>query len=137
MSTDLAPESGLVTLASAHGAAETVRRLEGALRQKGVHLFARIDHAEGARQAGLALRPTVVLLFGNPQVGTPLMQSNQTAGIDLPLKALVWEDGGGKVWLTYNDPASLARRHRVGDQEATVRALTAGLQALARAATEP
>jgi uncharacterized protein (DUF302 family) len=77
------------------------------------------------------------LLFGNPQVGTPLMQSNQTAGIDLPLKALVWEDGAGKVWLTYNDPAYLARRHRVGDQEATVRAMTAALQALARAATEP
>jgi uncharacterized protein (DUF302 family) len=137
MSTDLAPEPGLVTVGSAHSAADTVRRLEAALGQKGAHLFARIDHAEGARQAGLALRPTVVLLFGNPQVGTPLMQANQTAGLDLPLKALVWEDGAGKVWLTYNDPAYLARRHGIGDQEATVRAMTAGLQALARAATEP
>jgi uncharacterized protein (DUF302 family) len=137
MSTNPAPESGLVTVASAHGAAETVRRLEAALREKGVHLFARIDHAEGARQAGLSLRPTVVLLFGNPQVGTALMQANQTAGLDLPLKALVWEDGAGKVWLTYNDPAYVARRHGAGSQEATVRAMTAALQGLARAATEP
>ena len=136
MSTDPAPEAGLVTVPSAHGAAETVERLEAALRQKGVHLFARIDHAEGARQAGLSLRPTVVLLFGNPQVGTALMQANQTAGLDLPLKALVWEDGTGKVWLTYNDPAYLARRHGLVGQEATARAMATGLQALARAATE-
>ena len=127
--------TGLVRLRSTRGAAETVQRLEALLKEKGVHLFARIDHAEGAAKVGLPLRFTQVLLFGNPQVGTALMQSNQTAGIDLPLRALVWEDEAGKVWLGYNDPQDLARRHQILDRDETVRAMSAGLQALARAAT--
>jgi uncharacterized protein (DUF302 family)/uncharacterized membrane protein YidH (DUF202 family) len=129
--------SGLVSVPSRHNAAQTLERLEAVLKQKGIHLFARIDHAAGAREAGLALRPTTVLLFGNPQAGTPLMQSQQTIGIDLPLKALVWEDEAGRAWLTYNDPQCLAERHQVRDHPETVQAMTAALQALARAATGP
>ena len=127
--------AGLVSVPSKHNAAVTLDRLETALRQKGIHVFARIDHAAGAKEAGLSLRPTTVLLFGNPQVGTPLMHSNQTIGIDLPLKILVWEDEAGQVWLTYNDPRYLAGRHKITDREETVQAMTAGLHALAMAAT--
>jgi uncharacterized protein (DUF302 family) len=137
MSAIAIPESGLVTLPSAHDAAETTRRLEALLAEKGLQVFARIDHAEAARKAGLPLRPTLVLLFGNPVAGTPLMQSKQTAGIDLPLKALVWEDEVGRAWLTYNAPEYMARRHEIRDREETVRAMAAGLDALARAATAP
>jgi uncharacterized protein (DUF302 family) len=129
--------SGLVSVSSAHNVAQTLERLEAVLKQKGIRLFGRIDHAAGAREAGLALRPTTVLLFGNPQLGTPLMQSRQTTGIDLPLKALIWEDEAGRAWLTYNDPRYLAERHEVRDHTETVQAMTALLQALARAATGP
>jgi uncharacterized protein (DUF302 family) len=137
MPTTTAPDDGLVTTPSAHSVAETVRRLEEALHEKGVHVFARIDHAEGAARAGLALRPTQVLLFGNPQFGTPLMQSNQAVGIDLPLKALVWEDEAGMAWLSYYTPESVAERHHIRDQEATVKAMRTALEALARRATAP
>jgi uncharacterized protein (DUF302 family) len=127
----------LVTLASAHGAGETVERLKAVLAQKRIHLFAHIDHAAGARTVGLSLRPTQVLIFGNPQAGTPLMQSQQTIGLDLPLRVLVWEDETGKVWLTYRRPQFLAQRHHVTGQDEAVKALDAGLAALARAATAP
>jgi uncharacterized protein (DUF302 family) len=98
-------------------------------------VFAHIDHAAGANKVGLPLRPTQVLIFGNPQAGTPLMQGRQTIGLDLPLRALVWEDGEGKVWLTYRRPELLARRHHVADRDEAVKALDDGLAALARAAT--
>src|SRR6266436_3256956 len=102
---------GLVTLASPYGSRETMDRLEAELTTKGLRIFARIDHAAGAAEAGLSLRPTEVLIFGNAKAGTPLMQANQTIGIDLPLKALVWQDAAGKVWLSYNEPNWLATRH--------------------------
>jgi uncharacterized protein (DUF302 family)/uncharacterized membrane protein YidH (DUF202 family) len=129
--------AGLVDVPSRHNAAQTLERLDALLKQEEIRLFARIDHAAGAAEAGLSLRPTTVLLFGNPQVGTPLMQSRQTAGIDLPLKALVWEDEAGQAWLTYNDPRYLAERHGVRDHTEMVQAMTATLQALARAVTGP
>jgi uncharacterized protein (DUF302 family) len=122
---------------SPHDAAETVERLESALKEKQIHVFARIDHAAGAASVGLRLPPTTVLIFGNPQVGTALMQSNQTIGIDLPLKMLVWQDDKKDTWLAYNDPAYLARRHGVHDQEGTITAMAAALKGLARAATAP
>ena len=90
-------ENGLITLPSSHGAKETIDRLEAEVEAKGMTVFARIDHAAGAKTAGLALRPTEVLIFGNAKGGTPLMQAAQTIGIDLPLKALAWEDADGKV----------------------------------------
>jgi uncharacterized protein (DUF302 family) len=86
-------------------------RIEDIVKQQGLTVFARIDHAAGAAKIGKTLRPTELLIFGNPQGGTPLMECAQSAGIDLPLKALVWEDSTGQVWVGYNDPAYLAKRH--------------------------
>ena len=97
-------DDGLVTLASNHAAGETLDRLEADLRAKAITVFARIDHAAGAASVAMPLRPTELLIFGNPKAGTPLMQANQSIGIDLPLKMLAWQDAGGKVWLTYIDP---------------------------------
>ncbi len=102
---------GLVTLASAHSVKTTVDRLENTLKKKGLTVFARIDHAAGARKVDKPLPPTELLIFGNPKVGTPLVQCARTMAIDLPQKALVWEDKAGKVWLAYNDPLYLAARH--------------------------
>jgi uncharacterized protein (DUF302 family) len=127
----------LVTLPSAHGVTETVERLKALLAQKGIEVFAHIDHAAGAEKVGLPLRPTQVLIFGNPKAGTPLMQSRQTIGLDLPLRALAWEDEEGKAWLTYRRVADLARQHRVTGRDEAVRALDDGLGALARAAAAP
>jgi uncharacterized protein (DUF302 family) len=127
----------LVTLSSAHGARETVERLKALLEQKGIEIFAHVDHAAGARKVGLALRPTEVLVFGNPKAGTPLMQARQTIGLDLPLRVLVWEDEAGKVWLSYQRVEELARRHQVAGLDGAVKGLDDGLAALARAATTP
>jgi len=102
---------GLIAVKSPHGPKDTMDRLETLLKQKGLTIFARIDHAAGAARIGQTLRPTEVLIFGNPQGGTPFMQCTQTVGIDLPLKALVWQDASGQVWLGYNDPSFLAQRH--------------------------
>jgi uncharacterized protein (DUF302 family) len=102
---------GLISLKSPHSPRGTMDRLENLLTQKGMTIFARIDHAAGAAKIGQSLRPTEVLIFGNPQGGTPFMVCQQTVGIDLPLKALVWQDARGQVWLGYNDPEYLAQRH--------------------------
>ena len=127
---------GLTTMRSSHGPKDTMNRLESAVKAKGMTVFARIDHAAGAAEVGLSLRPTELLIFGNAKGGTPLMQSMQTIGIDLPLKALVWQDGSGSTWLSYNDPSWLANRHGLGHEvEATVGAMAAALDAIARAAT--
>ena len=127
---------GLITLRSAHDFPTTLDRLLKVLEAKGVTVFARIDHADGAASVGLALRPTTVVVFGNPAAGTPLMQAAQSAGIDLPLKALVWEDAGGAVNLSYNDPAWIAARHaRGGGAQQAVTALSGALKAFAAHAT--
>jgi len=127
-------DQGLVTVESAHDFSTTLARLVSALEQKGVTIFARIDHAAGAKSVGLALRPTMLVVFGNPAAGTPLMQAAQTAGIDLPLKALVWQDADGTVKLTYNDPSWIAGRHKIGAAQA-VTALSAALASFALQAT--
>jgi len=127
---------GLTTMPSSHGPKETMDRLEAEVKAKGLTVFARVDHAAGAAQVALPLRPTEVLIFGNAKGGTPLMQATQAIGIDLPLKVLVWEDASGKTWLSYNDPGWLAKRHGLGHEvDATVNTLTAALNALAKAAT--
>lgn len=106
---------GLIALKSTHDPKETMNRLEAAAKAKGLTVFARIDHAAGAAKVGKTLRPTELLIFGNPQGGTPLMECAQSVGIDLPLKALVWQDEQSQVWLGYNDPAWIAKRHGVAD----------------------
>jgi uncharacterized protein (DUF302 family) len=130
-------DDGLVTLACTHAVRETLDRLEVDLRAKSITVFARIDHAAGAASVAMPLRPTELLIFGNPKAGTPLMQANQSIGIDLPLKILGWQDEGGKVWLTYNDPHWLAQRHQLGAAtDASVSALASLLAKLAKAAAE-
>jgi len=128
-------ENGLVTLTSARGVEETIDRLVADVESKGMKVFARIDHAAGAKEAGMALRPTELVIFGNAKGGTPLMQARQTIGIDLPLKALAWEDAEGKTWLSYIEPAWLAQRHGESDVAATTDRLAATLAAVAKSAT--
>ena len=99
-------------------------RLEKVVKERGLKVFARIDHAAGAAKIGKTLRPTELLIFGDPKGGTPFMECAQSAGIDLPLKALVWEDASGQVWLGYNDPAYLAKRHEVSECAVVVAAKT-------------
>ena len=125
---------GLIEVRSAQSAKATMDKLEETVKQRGLTVFARIDHAAGATKIGRALRPTELLIFGNPQGGTPLMECAQTAGIDLPLKALVWEDAAGQVWLSYNDPAYLAQRHDAAACP-VVPALQKALAGLAEVAT--
>src|SRR5271154_2861206 len=129
-------DNGLITLATRHPAGETMDRLLAALAARHMTVFARIDHAAGAKAAGLSLRPTELLIFGNAQGGTPLMQALQTTGIDLPLKALVFEDAVGKVWLSYNEPAWIAQRHGNAASVSEVTGRLAGaLAMLTKAAT--
>jgi uncharacterized protein (DUF302 family) len=110
-------------------------RLEAQIRAKGMTVFARIDHAAGAAEVELTLPPTELIIFGNARGGTPLMQAVQTVGIDLPLKALVWEDASGKTWLSYNEPSWIAQRHSVASAEPIVSKMAAGLSAISRAVT--
>jgi uncharacterized protein (DUF302 family) len=127
---------GLIAIKSSRGPKETMDRLVAEVQAKGLTVFARVDHAAGAKDVGLALRPTELVIFGNAKGGTPLMQANQAIGIDLPLKALVWQDASGTTWLSYNDLAWLAQRHGLGHEvDAPVKAMTALLSALTRAAT--
>ncbi len=109
----LAESDGLVTLESPHDVATTADRLEQTLEDKGMTVFARIDHAKGAKTVGLELSPTVQLIFGNPKVGTPVMQCQRAAAIDLPQKMLIWEDKSGIVRIAYNDPEYVKKRHQV------------------------
>ena len=106
---------GIMAVRSPHSQADTLARLEAQVRQRNLAVVARVDHAAGAQRAGQSLRPTEVMIFGNPQAGTPLMLCEQGMGIDLPMKALVWTDAAGQTWLSYNDPAWLVHRHGVGD----------------------
>lgn len=106
-------QDGLISLESKYSVDETLRRLQDLLQEKGVMIFALVDHSGEAAKAGLEMRPTKLLIFGSPKAGTPLMQAAPTVAIDLPLKALIWQDAEGKVWLTYNDPAYLQQRHNV------------------------
>jgi uncharacterized protein (DUF302 family) len=128
--------AGLITAKSNFGARQTADRLVTAIEAKGMTLFARIDHGAGARQAGLELGPDELLIFGSAKAGTPLMQENPVVGIDLPLKALIWGDSSGTVWLTYNDPHWIIQRHGLG-AAANARAdqMATALAAVARQAT--
>src|SRR5580698_756042 len=124
-------DDGLITIPSAYSVEETIDRLASEVKSKGMTIFARVDHAAGAKDAGLSLRPTLLLIFGNAKGGTPLMQDKQQIGIDLPLKALAWEDASGKTWISYNDLKWLAQRHGVSDKaDPVVHALSAVLGAV-------
>jgi uncharacterized protein (DUF302 family) len=104
---------GLIDIPSNHSVDETVTKLEGILQAKGITLFALVDHSGEAAKAGMKMRPTKLLIFGNPRAGTPVMLAAPSSAIDLPLKILVWEDDQGKVWITYNSPTYLQTRHKL------------------------
>lgn len=125
---------GLTTVKSPHSVKATIDRFEAAAKARGLNVFLRVDHAAGAKKIGKDLRPTELLVFGNPQGGTPLMECSQTAGIDLPLKALAWQDAAGQVWLAYNDPRYLAGRHGAGECGPVVQNLAKALAGLAQEA---
>ena len=128
-------DNGLVTIVSNHTVKDTIDRVEAGLAAKGIAVFARIDHSAGAASVDMPLRPTELLIFGNPRAGTPLMQSRQSIGIDLPLKLLGWQDDSGRAWLSYNDVAWLARRHGLGpDAAPAIDALARFIADLAAAA---
>jgi len=130
-------EEGLVSVPSRCSMAETMQRLLAALKKRDMTVFARIDHAANATAVGMELRPTEVVLFGNPKGGTVLMEDRQIAGIDLPLKVLVWEDADGKVWLTYNAADWIAARAGLGEKSAgAIAAMTKALPAIAEEATK-
>ena len=120
-------DNGLVTKKSNYSAAETLDRLEQILKKKGIRVFDRISHKKNAEGVKLSLRPTELLIFGNPKLGTHFFTSNQTAGIDLPMKMLAWTDEKGQTWLTYNDPAYIAKRHHITDREQIVEKMSGAL----------
>ena len=109
-------DNGILEIPSNHSVDETVERLKGILEARGVTLFALVDHSGEAAKAGMAMRPTKLLIFGSPKAGTPIMLAAPGIAIDLPLEILVWEDGAGRTWLSYNSPAYLMERHDVPDE---------------------
>jgi len=128
---------GLTSIRSSFGPKETMDRLEAEIRAHGLNVFARIDHAAGAAEVGLALQPTELIIFGNARGGTPLMQAAQTVGIDLPLKILVWQDAAKNTWLSYNEPNWIAQRHGVQNAQAVLNKMADLLKTISTQATTP
>jgi uncharacterized protein (DUF302 family) len=132
----LAAEGEVVTKPSQYSVAETVARLESVLKASGMTVFARIDHAAEAEKAGLQMRPAQLVIFGNPKGGTPLMRAAPTVALDLPLKALAWEDAQGRVWLSYTPVSILKSRHAIGGQDELIKGLDGALTTLTGKALE-
>ena len=130
-------DNGIISIKSSHDAKITADRFEKNLIAKGMIVFIRINHTEGAQKVGKKLRPTEVIIFGNPKVGTPLMQCGQSVAIDLPQKALIWEDEARQVWLSYNDPKYLAKRHGIKECVDVIKKIETALSNFANAATMP
>ena len=130
-----AADDNLVRKASAHTVATTMDRLAAIVETKGAKVFARIDHAKGAAAVGATLRPTETLIFGNPKIGTPIMEMSQEAGLDLPLRALAYEDATGKVWLVYRKPAAMAAAHGLDGDAPAFKPMTMAINGLTDAAT--
>ncbi len=137
LSNGLLAQDGLISVKSAHNVKTTADRLENVLKAKGMTVFARIDHALGAKKTGNSLAPTELVIFGNPKIGTPLMQCNRTVAIDLPQKVLIWKDDKGTVWFTYNDPVYLMKRHQLQDCRKILTKVSGALKNFAKAATQP
>ena len=118
---------GLIVKKSQFSVSETITRLENALTNKGINVALRWSHDSKAKAVGIPLRPTELLIFGNPKLGSNMFTSKQTAGIDLPMKALAWEDENGDVWLGYNDPNYIAARHGITDRAEVVKKMSGAL----------
>jgi uncharacterized protein (DUF302 family) len=131
----MAADNGMINKKSQFSVKATLDRLENVLRKKGITIVTRWSHDAGAKKAGIELRPTELLIFGNPKMGSHFFTSQQTAGIDLPMKALAWKDKAGQVWLTYNDPQYIADRHGIADRPAIVKKMTGALNNLTNVAT--
>ncbi len=134
MTTPAFSGDGLVTRRCSADVEKTVEKLVSVLESEGMIVFRVIDHADGARKVGKSLKPTVLVIFGNPKVGTPLMRCSRTVAIDLPQKALIWEDESGKVWLAYNDPYFIAKRHGIEGCESTLKKIENALRKFSQAA---
>jgi len=132
----LASDDDVVKKKSAHDVATTLDRLEKIVTEKGITVMARVDHAKNAKAVGMELRPTQLLIFGNPKLGTALMQANQQIGLDLPMKVLAWEDAEGQVWIAYVEPEELAERNGIDDDHEVVKKLTKALDAFTGAAAK-
>jgi len=130
-------DNGMISIKSSNDVKVTADRLEKNLIAKGMTVFIRINHAENAQKVGKELRPSELIIFGNPKVGTPLMQCGQSVAIDLPQKALIWKDEAGQVWLSYNDPKYLAKRHGIKDCAEVIKKIETALGNFAKAATMP
>lgn len=130
-------DNGIVSVKSSHSVKETTDRLVKALESKGMTVFNRINHAEGAKKAGVELLPTELVIFGNPKVGSPLMVCSRSVAIDLPQKALVWKDDRGQVWLNYNDPEYLSKRHGITDCQEVLKKVADALKNFADTSTQP
>lgn len=129
-------DDDLIVKQSAHSVSQTLDRLAAALQKKGTVVFTRIDHAGGAKNAGVDMKPTELLVFGNPKLGAPLMQSNRKIGIDLPMKVLAWEDDDGKVWLAYTNPDELKDRFDIRDRDEVFKKMAGALDNLTSAAVK-
>lgn len=121
---------GMITIKSANSVKVTLDKLEAVLKKKGITIVTRWSHDAGAKKVGIKLRSTELLIFGNPKLGSHFFTSEQTAGIDLPMKALAWQDVYGQVWLSYNDPAYIAARHHIKDRAKIVAKMTGALKKL-------
>lgn len=130
-------DDGLIKKKSPHGVTETIDRLQGALESKGITIVVRWKHSDKAAGAGIEMRPTELLVFGNPKLGSHLMTSAQSVGIDLPMKALAWQDASGQVWLAYNDPDYIAARHGITDRPEIIAKMTKALNAMTDKAIAP
>ncbi len=131
------PDNGLINMQSPYNVKLTADKLEKVLQAKGMTIFKRIDHSAGAKGVGLKLRPTELIIFGNPKTGTALMRCSQTAAIDLPQKALIWQDRNNQVWLSYNDPSHLTERHGITNCNIVVNKISKTLRDIAQAAIAP
>lgn len=134
-SAGLASDNGLISKKSNYSVKETLDRLENILKKKGITVALRWSHSENGKKVGIPIRPTELLIFGNPKLGTNFFTSKQTAGIDLPMKALAWEDEKGQVWLTYNDPDYIAKRHGITDRDEVKKKMSGALDKLTSKAT--
>ena len=130
----VAAQDGMIKLQSPHDVATTLDKLTSVLESKGMSVFGRVNHASNAESAGMSLRPTEVLIFGNPKIGTPLMLCSQSVAIDLPQKMLAWEDEAGEIWLGWNDPTHLKTRHAIEGCDEVLEKVTAALSNFAKAA---
>ena len=136
LSFNLIAADGIINVKSNHSVADTADKLEKVLLSKGMKVFTRIPHSKGAKGVGIDLRPTELIIFGNPKVGSPLMKCAQTVAIDLPQKALVWQDAEGGVWISYNDPAYLKQRHQIEGCDPVLEKVTGALAKMTAAAAK-